>query len=131
MKTNSRRLLAVLALVKNGGYPNVVNEALTYLLKAKGPNGTWGSTSATVLTLKALVAGMDGARGKGKSGGYRTITFYSGAIMPVYLLTVFGKGEKTNLSDAECNTLRALTKALTAEHKDAVAAWVSKKGKTR
>jgi len=85
-----------------------------------------------------VIAGTGGCRklrwagrGKGKSGGYRTITFYSGAIMPVYLLTVFGKGEKTNLSDAECNTLRALTKALTAEHKDAVAAWVSKKGKTR
>jgi hypothetical protein len=24
-------------------------------------------------------------RGKGKSGGYRTITFYSGQEMPVYL----------------------------------------------
>ena len=28
-------------------------------------------------------------RGKGKSGGYRTITFYSGKAMPVYLITVF------------------------------------------
>ena len=51
--------------------------------------------------------------------------------MPVYLLTVFGKGEKANLSDAECNALRALTKALTVEHRDAVAALVSKKGKSR
>ena len=61
-------------------------------------------------------------RGKGKSGGYRTITFYSGTMMPVYLLTVFGKGEKTNLSDAECNALRALTKAIAAEHQHTVAA---------
>jgi hypothetical protein len=61
-------------------------------------------------------------RGKGKSGGYRTITFYSGAMMPVYLLTVFGKGEKANLSDAECNALRALTKAIAAEHRSMVAA---------
>src|SRR5713226_1679751 len=44
-------------------------------------------------------------RGKGKSGGYRTITFYSGDVMPVYLLTVFGKGEKSNLSKAECAEL--------------------------
>jgi hypothetical protein len=66
-------------------------------------------------------------RSKGKSGGYRTITFYSGAMMPVYLVTVFGKGERANLSDAECNGLRALTKALAAEHRDAVAAMVRRK----
>ena len=66
-------------------------------------------------------------RGKGKSGGYRTITFYSGAMMPVYLLTVFGKDERANLSDAECNALRALTKALTAEHAGAVAAMARRK----
>ena len=35
-------------------------------------------------------------RGKGKSGGYRTITFYSGQAMPVYLSTVFSKGERAN-----------------------------------
>ena len=70
-------------------------------------------------------------RGKGKSGGYRTITFYSGALMPVYLLTVFGKGEKAKLSDAECNALRALTKALTAEHRNVVAALATRKGKMR
>jgi hypothetical protein len=70
-------------------------------------------------------------RSKGKSGGYRTITFYSGAMMPVYLLTVFGKGEKANLSDAECNALRALTKAIAAEHRNAVAALVERKGTTR
>lgn len=85
-----------------------------------------------------VIAGSGGCRklrwagrGKGKSGGYRTITFYSGALMPVYLLTVFGKGEKANLSDAECNALRALTKALTAEHRDAVTALATRKGKMR
>ena len=60
-------------------------------------------------------------RGKGKSGGYRTITFYSGMMMPVYLLTVFGKGEKANLSDAQCNALRSLTKAIVAEHQGTIA----------
>ncbi len=61
---------------------------------------------------KLRVAG----RGKGKSGGYRTITFYSGEEIPVYLLTVFSKGEKSNLTKSECNELRALTKALIEEH---------------
>ena len=53
-------------------------------------------------------------RGRGKSGGYRLITFYSGAGVPVFLLTVFGKGEKANLSGAEKNTLAKLTKMLVA-----------------
>lgn len=82
-----------------------------------------------------VIAGAGGCRklrwagrGKGKSGGYRTITFYSGAMMPVYLLTVFGKGEKSNLSDAECNALRALTKAIAAEHRQAVATLAARKG---
>ena len=66
-------------------------------------------------------------RGKGKSGGFRTISFYSGAMMPVYLLTVFGKGEKANLSDAECNALRALTRTIAAEHQRTIAAMARKK----
>lgn len=45
-------------------------------------------------------------RGKGKSGGYRVITFYSGPHLPVFLLTVFGKGERADLSRAERNALR-------------------------
>lgn len=40
-------------------------------------------------------------RGKGKSGGYRTITFYSGPDIPVYLLAVFSKGERAELSQRE------------------------------
>src|SRR4029077_7903199 len=51
---------------------------------------------------KVRIAG----RGKGKSGGYRTITFYSGEAMPVYLLTVFSKGEKSSLTDKESSALK-------------------------
>jgi hypothetical protein len=81
-----------------------------------------------------VIAGTGGCRklrwagrSKGKSGGYRTVTFYSGAMMPVYLLTIFGKGEKANLSDAECNALRALTKTIAAEHQNTVAAMARRK----
>lgn len=55
-------------------------------------------------------------RGKGKSGGYRTITFYSGTNMPVFLITVFSKGEKANLSQSERNALNTLTKAIAAAY---------------
>lgn len=59
------------------------------------------------------ISGTGGARkvrfarqGKGKSGGYRVITFFSGQDIPVFLITVFAKNEKTNISKAERNTLR-------------------------
>ncbi|MEP5938815.1 MAG: type II toxin-antitoxin system RelE/ParE family toxin [Erythrobacter sp.] len=45
-------------------------------------------------------------RGKGKSGGYRIVYFYGGGDIPVFLLTVFGKGEKANLTQGERNALR-------------------------
>jgi hypothetical protein len=55
-------------------------------------------------------------RGKGKSGGYRTVTFYSGDEVPVFLVTVFSKGERSNLTKRERNELAKLTRALTAEY---------------
>jgi hypothetical protein len=63
------------------------------------------------------IQGAGGARkvrfaGKGKSGGYRVITFYSGGDLPVFLLTVFAKGERADLSKAERNALAQLTKVL-------------------
>lgn len=48
------------------------------------------------------------AKGKGKSGGVRVITFYSGADIPVFLLNVFAKGDKVNLTKAECNELKKI-----------------------
>jgi hypothetical protein len=38
--------------------------------------------------------------------------YYAGADVPVFLLTVFGKGEKDNLTKAERNALAGLTKTL-------------------
>lgn len=57
---------------------------------------------------KARLAG----RGKGKSGGYRIVWWFGGGDIPVFLLTVFGKDEKDNLSQAERNALRRLTAIL-------------------
>jgi len=62
-----------------------------------------------------IIAGTGGARkvrfagrGKGKSGGYRVITFYSGSDIPVFLLNVFAKNEKTDLTANERNTLKRI-----------------------
>jgi hypothetical protein len=47
-------------------------------------------------------------RGKSKSGGYRVITFCAGRGMPVFLVALYGKGERADLSKAERNELRSL-----------------------
>ena len=59
-------------------------------------------------------------RSKGKSGGVRVITFFSGPPVPVFVLTVFGKGEKINLSQAERNALRKVLGALVTEYRKGV-----------
>ena len=51
-------------------------------------------------------------RGKGKSGGYRLITFFRAVEGRVFLLTVFSKGERANLSKVERNGLAAIVKRL-------------------
>jgi hypothetical protein len=62
---------------------------------------------------KVRVAG----KGRGKSGGYRVITFFSGFETPVFLLTVFAKNERANLTKAERNALAVLTEKLLAEYR--------------
>jgi hypothetical protein len=49
--------LAALAFLKAGDRPGTVRQALTWLVGQKDANGTWHSTQATVLALKALLAG--------------------------------------------------------------------------
>ena len=57
--------LVALAMMKTPDYPTKVNKALSYLIKRKDARGTWGSTSATILALKALIGGMSGIEQKG------------------------------------------------------------------
>lgn len=52
------------------------------------------------------------AQGKGKSGGVRVIYYYHNDSMPLFLLTVFGKGEKANLTKGERNELSKFTALL-------------------
>lgn len=75
---------------------------------------------------KIRVAG----RGKGKRGGYRTITFYTGDTMPVFLVTVFGKGEKSNITAKEAAALKAITKQIVDEYKNRVTRLEIEQGKT-
>lgn len=70
-----------------------------------------------------VMPGTGGARklrwrgkGKGKSGGIRVITFYSGPPVPVFLLSAFGKGRKINLSQAERNELQRVLRDVVSEY---------------
>jgi hypothetical protein len=53
-----------------------------------------------------------GLQGRGKRGGARVIYFYHSGNMPLFLLTAYAKNMKADLSAAEKNEYRALTKAL-------------------
>ncbi len=60
-----------------------------------------------------LIKGTGGARkvrfafrGRGKSGGVRVITYFAADDIPVFLLDVYDKTVKINLSQAERNALK-------------------------
>ena len=66
-----------------------------------------------------LIQGTGGIRklrwsigSKGKSSGIRVIYYFHSGIMPLYLLAVFGKKEKSNISSEEKNLLSKIAKKL-------------------
>jgi hypothetical protein len=66
-----------------------------------------------------LIQGTGGLRkvrfavgGKGKSGSVRVVYYFHNDTMPVFLLTVFAKNEKDNLSKAERNALAKVAQML-------------------
>ncbi len=63
-------------------------------------------------------------RGKGKSGGYRVITFFSGSDIPVFLLNVFAKGEKVDLTPGERRELAGILSSLAETYRAGVRAYV-------
>jgi len=51
-------------------------------------------------------------KGAGKSGGVRVIYYFYNETMPLFLLNMFGKNEKENLSKAERNKMAKLVSIL-------------------
>ncbi|NQE64445.1 hypothetical protein E1H18_4701 [Caulobacter sp. RHG1] len=107
-----------------GDEMEVVVETPTYLKAAKAAGMTEAEMKAAALLVSAdpqagdLMIGTGGRRkvrlagkGKGKSGGYRLITFYKIGEQ-VFLLTVFAMGDRANLTQRERNALRDLTALL-------------------
>ncbi len=62
--------LAAYAFLRSEQHTDLANQALTYLIQQKDSYGTWHSTQATVLTLKALLLSVR----KGGEGANATVT---------------------------------------------------------
>ena len=74
-----------------------------------------------------LIPGTGGLRklrwrleGRGKRGGARVIYFYHSAGVPLFLLTAYAKNVRGDLSDADRNDFRRLTKLLVASYRKEV-----------
>lgn len=84
-----------------------------------------------------VIQGTGGARkirfaagGKGTSGGRRVITFYSGAELPVFLLGIFSKNEKIDLTAGERNALKGLLSQLAEAYERKGLSYVESRRKT-
>jgi hypothetical protein len=81
-----------------------------------------------------IIQGTGGARkvrfprpGKGKSGGYRTIHYYGGIDVPIFLLALVDKGERANLSKAERNMLARELVTLADDYRAGVSTRAARK----
>jgi hypothetical protein len=102
-----------------------VVETPGYLAAAREEGMTAEEMAAAVDLIAAnpgagdLIVGSGGCRkvrvagkGRGKSGGYRVVTFFGGDDVPVFLLAVLAKGTRANFSKSERNAMRQATRSL-------------------
>jgi hypothetical protein len=68
-----------------------------------------------------------GGRGKGKSGGYRVITYYAAADVPVFLLALVSKGQRADISQAARNVLRQVLPTLADDYRKSTATQARKR----
>ncbi|RLC89788.1 MAG: hypothetical protein DRI37_03145 [Chloroflexi bacterium] len=73
--------LAAYAFQVAGTHSDLANKSLTYLIQQKDPQGTWYSTQATILALKALLLSVTG--GGEQAAATVTVTFDGGRARTV------------------------------------------------
>jgi hypothetical protein len=66
---------------------------------------------------RAAPGSFAGEQGRGKRGGARAIYYYHDKSLPLFLLNVFAKNEKANLTKAERNEMRKLLPRLIAGYR--------------
>jgi hypothetical protein len=112
-----------------------VVETGSFLRDAAGVGMTDSERETIVLTISGnpligdLMPGTGGARkvrfagrGKGKSGGYRVVTYYAAEDVPVFLLAIVSKGERADLSKREQNDLKSELSRLKDDYRAGTAA---------
>jgi hypothetical protein len=74
-------------------------------------------------TAGELIVGTGGLRkfrhakdGAGKSGGFRVCSYFYSESYPVFLVTAFGKNQKSNLSQTERNAVARFLRDLIAKY---------------
>lgn len=94
------------------------------VLLSEGQRQSIATMIAEDPTCGELMVGTGGCRkvryalkGRGKSGGVRVIYFFTGEKSPTFLLALFAKNEKTNLTNSEKNQLAKATKNLLKSYK--------------
>ena len=68
-------------------------------------------------------------RGKGKSGGYRVVSYFAADDVPVLLLALIDKGERADLAQAERNELRKELRGFADDYRTGVKARIAGLGK--
>jgi hypothetical protein len=118
---------------------HAVIETPSYLADAKAAGvfdaelQSIGDTVAHAPLAGDLIPGTGGARklriagrGKGKSGGYRVITYYAAEDVPVFLLALISKGQRVDISQADRNAMKAELAGLADDYRASVRAKVKR-----
>ena len=109
--------VALQTVVETPAYLAAARGVLSDALRADVINMVPGNPRAGV----ALGGGVRKARialpGRGKRGGARVVFLFAGEDIPVFLLTVFAKNEKTDLSVEERTVLIRAAKELAADYR--------------
>ena len=119
---------------------HTVIETPEYLQDAKDA-GLSGDEMAAIIQIIAsdpkagdLMVGTGCARklrfaagGKGKRGGVRTVHYFGGDDVPIFMLAVIKKGDRDNLSKAECNELKKELQGIADAYRTSVKARVVKR----
>jgi hypothetical protein len=114
-----------------------VIETPTYLADRKAAGVSFEEAENIISTISAnptmgdVIVGTGGARkvriagrGKGKSGGYRVISYYVAQDIPVFVLALISKGERANISQADRNALKSELSAIAEDYRAGVRAKV-------
>lgn len=102
-----------------------------FLAQAKADSMTEAEMEAMERMLAAnpqageLIVGSGGCRkvrvagkGRGKSGGYRVVTFFAHAGLPLYLVAMLAKGARANFTDTEVAAMAGFARRIVAQARE-------------